>query len=149
MMTTPRPPQPAVMTLIEHHRRRLGLSIRSAADRAGFSESRWRQLKDGGRLIGGVAVTEEAPDETLAHMAFAVRVAPSQLHELGYADAAQVLADLYDEQAADEAQDAEDAARMVELLSDRNLTPRVRSRLESEISIALQRARTEKDLTAG
>jgi DNA-binding XRE family transcriptional regulator len=139
-MTTPRPPRPPAMRLIEQRRERLGMSKRAAAAIAGISESRYRQLEDGGRQIRGVWVDEEAPDMTLARMALAVRLAPSDVEPFS-PRAALMLADLIAERSANGRQDAEDAARMVDALGGRALSGRQRAALEAEVAESLRRLR--------
>ena len=142
-MTKPRPPQPPVMQLIEQRRDRLGMSKRAAAALAVISEARWRQLENGYREIRGVPVTEEAPDQTLARMALAVRLAPEDIEPFS-PRAALMLADLMAERNASSQQDADEAARMVGALpANRMLSSRDRARLEAEIAEALRRLREE------
>lgn len=139
-MKTPRPPQPPVMQLIEQRRDRLGMSKRTAAALAGISESRWRQLENGGREIRGNWIPEDAPDLTLASMALAVRLTPGDIMPFSVR-AAAMLGDLIAEREARGHQDAEDAARMVGALGARSLTGRQRAALEEEVAEALRRLR--------
>ena len=141
-MTTPRPPQPPVMQLIEQRRNRLGMSKRTAAALADLSESRWRQLEAGGREIRGTWISEDATDPVLARMALAVRLAPADIGPYGER-AAQMLADLIAERDANGQQDAEDAARMVDALGGRSLTGRQRAALEADVAESLRRLRGE------
>jgi hypothetical protein len=141
-LTTPRPTPPPAIQLIARRRDRIAMSKRAAAALAGISESRWRQLEDGGREIRGIWVTEEAADPVLARMALAVRLGPEDIKPFS-GRAALILADLISEREAGGRQDAEDAARMVEALGGRSLTGPRRSRLEAEVREALRRAREE------
>lgn len=142
-MTTPRPPQPPVMQVIEQRRERLGMSKRTAAALAGISEGRWRQLENGGREIRGTWIPEDAPDPTLAHMALAVRLAPDDIAAASVT-AAAILGDLIAERQANGGRDADDAARMLDALDGRRrLTARQRAALESEIESALRKLREE------
>lgn len=68
------------------------LSGRAAAEAAGMSEGRWRQIVNGYLSAGGgnyVPVT--APPDTLARMAKVVGVTPEQLMEVDRGDAAAEL----------------------------------------------------------
>ncbi|WP_313276990.1 hypothetical protein [Timonella senegalensis] len=61
-------------TLIDGERKRLGYSIRHAAELANISEGRWRQIAKGyQQMAGGVRAPVNAPSETLARMAEAVK----------------------------------------------------------------------------
>lgn len=70
------------------------LSIRKAAERAGISEGRWRQIVKGYQGTGTGRLPVVAPDETIARMALAVGVTDSQLDEAGRPEAAEVLRQL-------------------------------------------------------
>ena len=73
------------------------VSVRKAAQQAGISESRWRQVVKGAQAISkGVQVPVVAPAATLARMAKAVDVASEELREVGRADAAEALRELED-----------------------------------------------------
>ena len=141
-MTTPRPPRPPVMQLIEQRRDRLGMSKRSAAALAGISDARWRQLENGGREIRGIWIAEDAPDPVLARMALAVRLAPADIDPYS-TRAAKMLGDLIAERDASGQRDADDAARMVAALDGRELTGRQRAALEADITESLHRLRGE------
>ena len=67
------------------------LSQRKAADRAGISDSRWRQLVMGFQAIRGQVVEDDGPADTLARMAQVVGVCPEQLRAAGRPDAADIL----------------------------------------------------------
>lgn len=68
------------------------LSIRAAADAAGISDARWRQIAKGyNQASKDVRVPARAPADTLARMAKAVGATPDQLREVGRADAAEEL----------------------------------------------------------
>lgn len=61
--------------LIEIERKRLGYSIRHASELANMSEGRWRQITKGyQQMSGGVRAPVNAPAETLARMAHAVKL---------------------------------------------------------------------------
>ena len=93
MTTHPQPPPEA--ELIRRKRESPpNMKIRHAAELAGMSEGRWRQLENGGWKRRGRWDTEIAPADTLARMARAVGVTPDELTEAGRADAAAELAAL-------------------------------------------------------
>lgn len=78
--------------LIESRRLALGLSVRKAAAAAELSEGRWRQIAKGYQTAArGVRVPVNAPDETLARMAAAVRVHPDEMEEAGHPQVAAVM----------------------------------------------------------
>lgn len=131
------------MQLIEQRRERLGMSKRTAARLAALSESRYRQLEDGGREIRGTWIPEQAPDPTLAHMALAVRLAPADIQPHSER-AALMLADLIAERNASSQRDTDDAARMLGALDGRRrLSDRTRSALEAEIAQILHHLEDE------
>lgn len=142
-MTTPRPPQPPEMTIIERKRRQ---SIRQAAIAAGISESRWRLLERGYRDTSIGPAPESAPDFTLARMAWAVGVNPDELREARRPGAAASLEVYAAEQEAiadaDEAA-AEAAARAAADL--RGLTARQRAALAAMIAADLRALRGESE----
>ena len=72
------------------------ISIREAARRAGISYGRWRQIAKGFQNIspGVFAPVRDAPAKTIAKMAGAVGVTPTQLIDAGRPDAAAILAKL-------------------------------------------------------
>jgi transcriptional regulator with XRE-family HTH domain len=87
-----RPEQPPEGALIGMAQKRSPLSARKAAEMAGLSEGRWRQIVSGYQTVSkGVYAPVHAPAETLARMARAVGVTPEQLEEAGRADAAAEL----------------------------------------------------------
>lgn len=89
-----RPAPPPEGRLISAALKRAKLSARKAADLAGMSEGRWRQIASGYQSVGGTRVPVHARAETLARMAQAVGVAPGQLEEVGRPDAAEELRNL-------------------------------------------------------
>jgi transcriptional regulator with XRE-family HTH domain len=78
--------------IVEPRRKRLGLSLRRAAGRAGMSEASWRQLVRGGVNVRDEWITREPrPDqllvmaaavspETLAEVTEAVDPSPEEVH---------------------------------------------------------------------
>jgi len=140
-MNTAQPPQPPVMRLIKERRERLGMSIRGAAEQAEpFSEARWRQLENGGRKFRGTWIAETAPVSTLARMALAVRLAPKDIEPFS-PPAAEIMMTTIEQRKAENAQHADDAARMVEALNDPDLTARQRAALEAEVAEYLRQIR--------
>lgn len=68
------------------------LSIRAAADAAGISDARWRQIAKGhNQASKDVRVPARAPADTLARMARVVGATAQQLREAGRGDAADEL----------------------------------------------------------
>ena len=90
------PQQPAEARVIDAAQKSAvpKLSIRKAAERAGISEGRWRQIVKGYQGTGTGRLPVVAPDETIARMALAVGVTDSQLDETGRPEAAEVLRQL-------------------------------------------------------
>lgn len=72
------------------------LSQREAANRAGISPTRWRQLESGVIRVKGRDYRETAPAEALARMAQVVGASPAELEDCGRADAAVILRKLQD-----------------------------------------------------
>lgn len=88
------PTQPPEAQLLERLRtgHRPKLSVRSAADQAGMSDARWRQIAKGFKYeAGGIRVPARAPADTLARMAKVVGATPDQLREAGRDDAAEEM----------------------------------------------------------
>lgn len=72
--------------------KRSKLSARKAADLAGISDARWRQITSGYQMVSGTPIpVRDAPAETVARMALTVGVTPEQLETDGRADAAKEL----------------------------------------------------------
>ena len=118
------PQQPAEARVIDAAQKSAvpKLSIRKAAERAGISEGRWRQIVKGYQGTGTGRLPVVAPDETIARMALAVGVTDSQLDETGRPEAAQVLRQLL---AASEQPDVE----LTQVSTDR-LLGEIRRRIE-------------------
>lgn len=85
--------QPRWAALIEQKRKEMrpSLSARKAADRAGLSEGRWRQIVKGYQSTGGGRIPVVGPAETVARMAQVVGLSPDELAEAGRPDAADEL----------------------------------------------------------
>lgn len=78
--------------LIEQAAKLKKLSARKAADLAGMSDARWRQIVNGYASAGaGQVVQVDGPDETIARMARVVGVTADQLRDAGRVSAADVL----------------------------------------------------------
>jgi Helix-turn-helix domain len=88
---TPAPPPEAL--LIRIARKAAGLTAEAAAKSTGgmVSPVYWRDVERGYGYRRGERVPARASDRVLAHMAYAVRVAPGRLVKSGRADAAAVL----------------------------------------------------------
>lgn len=82
--------QPAWGRLLEDARKaiRPKMGVRRAAERAGISEGRWRQITKGYQATGGGHIPVPGPAETLARMAEAVGVLPEQMAAAGRPDVA-------------------------------------------------------------
>ena len=81
--------------LIQAAIKRAGISARQAADRAGLSEGRWRQIANGYQVVSkGVYIPVEGPPETVAAMARVAGIAPDELDEVGREDAATALREM-------------------------------------------------------
>ncbi len=87
-----RPEPPPWGKLISDALKRSGLSARKAAQRAGMSDGRWRQITSGYQNVSrGVFAPVQGPAETVARMAQVVGATPEQLEGAGRADAAEEL----------------------------------------------------------
>ena len=87
------PEAPAEARLIDEAQKSAvpALSMRKAAEMAGMSDGRWRQIVKGYQGTGTGKIPVIAPDETLARMALVVGVTDSQLESAGRPEAAGVL----------------------------------------------------------
>lgn len=94
-----RPEQPPEGRLIAAATKRMDLSIREAARRAGISYGRWRQITSGVQNVSpGSYAAVHAPARTLAKMARVVGVTPEQLETEGQRpDAAEYMRGQYAE----------------------------------------------------
>ena len=88
-----RPEQPPEGKIIAAALERSGLSIRKAAERAGISYGRWRQVTTGVQHVSpGEYAAVRAPAATLARMAAAAGVTPEQMEAEGERpDAAEIM----------------------------------------------------------
>lgn len=84
--------------LIQAAIKRAGISARQAADRAGMSEGRWRQIANGYQVVSkGTYIPVEGPPDTVAAMARVAGIAPDELDAVGREDAAAALRDMQPE----------------------------------------------------
>jgi hypothetical protein len=91
---TSRPSPPPEATLIRLAREAANIKAPAAAKVAGISPARWSQVETGYETRLGNARPVRAPDGTLAHMAFAVGLAPHRLDQVGREGAADVLREI-------------------------------------------------------
>lgn len=90
-METPQAPAEALLIDSAQKSAIPRLSMRKAAEMAGMSEGRWRQIVKGYQGTGTGRLAVIAPDETIARMALVVGVTADDLDEAGRPDAAEVL----------------------------------------------------------
>lgn len=88
------PSPPPEARLIEEARAQRGLSQNRAAEVAGITGTRWRQIVNGTRPASGPRVTQ-----TVASMALAVEVTPDVMEAAGRSDVAEVMTQLQRENA--------------------------------------------------
>jgi transcriptional regulator with XRE-family HTH domain len=120
--------------MIYEGRRKLGLSKAAAGRLAGISDTYWRQIEEGQRVLTG-----ERGLRTLARMAYAVHLGPGEMRAAGRPDLA---AELEAVRALAEERDAlarEDAGRMVDAVPD--LTERQRMRLQRLVTDDIREVR--------
>lgn len=118
-------PHVALVEIVEERRKRARISLRAAADRAGISESTWRQLVAGGVNAGGRWVNRTPRRDQVLDMAVAVEC----LDEVAAAIGAT----------ADEALAARDRIILVdpaeeEIMTMRHLRPSEKLRLIEELN---------------
>lgn len=78
--------------LIENALRLKRMSARKAADKAGMSDARWRQIVNGYASAGAGQVVEvRGPDDAIARMARVAGVSADQLREAGRPEAADLM----------------------------------------------------------
>ena len=103
--TQPRPePSPegqVISQALDRLKQSEGLSLRSAAKKAGVSDVWWRQIISGFRTVRGQVVPTEAPAVTWAKMALAVRVTPEEMEQAGRSDVAESMRSLSRSEEAD------------------------------------------------
>jgi hypothetical protein len=82
--------------LIRLARKAAGLSIAAAVDAAiaDIGISRWSQIENGYEIKRGRAQPVRGRDDTVAHMAYAVGIAPHRLDQVGRSDAGDVLREI-------------------------------------------------------
>ncbi|WP_284984243.1 helix-turn-helix transcriptional regulator [Arthrobacter sp. efr-133-TYG-118] len=82
--------------LLQDAQRRKGMSARKAAELAGMSDTRWRNIVNGYQAIGqGQSIHIVAPAETLARMARVVGVSGEEFAAAGREDVQAVLTELW------------------------------------------------------
>lgn len=91
-MDRPQPPREAV--LIRLAREAAGIKAPEAAKEAGMSAARWSQIELGYESRLGRYKPVRPKDATLAHMAFAVGVAPHRLEQADRPGAAEILREI-------------------------------------------------------
>jgi hypothetical protein len=89
-----KPAQSAEGAALQRAMVRERLSARQAANQAGISEGRWRQIVAGYQSAAGQHIPVVAPAATLARMALAVNLTAEDLVDAGRTDAADVMRDL-------------------------------------------------------
>lgn len=101
-MTSPSPPREA--SLIKIARKAAGLSVAAASEAAliDISAARWSQIENGYEARGGRHSPVRGRDETIAHMAYVVGVAPERLSRAGRANAGLILEEIMRRQAEPE-----------------------------------------------
>jgi transcriptional regulator with XRE-family HTH domain len=128
-----RPPEAQV---IYDARERRGLSQMSAAKTAGISDTYWRMVENGDRVLTG-----RRGVRTLARMADAAGVAPGQMGMAGRPDVEAALAALRMDRAASVEDAQAEAARMLE--AARGLTAQQRVALGKRLSEIIREVRGE------
>jgi hypothetical protein len=83
-------PAQVLVQVVERHRKRSRMSLRAAADRAGISESTWRQLVAGGVNVAGRWVNRMPRRDQVLDMAMAVGCLEEAATALG-AEADEVM----------------------------------------------------------
>lgn len=109
------------------------ISMRSAAELAGLSEARWRQIENGYRVAAkDLRVPVVAPDETIAQMAECLAGEPDELRAIGYERAADLLARRQERMYGDVERTAEMADQLVQIPDDMLAAEVVRRILERD-----------------
>jgi hypothetical protein len=110
-----RPEPPPWGALITGALGRARLSVRAAAQQAGISEGRWRQIAGGYQVVSsGVYAPVRGPAGTLARMAAVAGVTPAELAAAGRSDAADALAA---SAPSGEVSDADDVLKRIRAMS--------------------------------
>lgn len=93
------PPQWKVGQLMQRARETAGYSKRQAAEKAGISEGRWRQLEDGWEVSRGVRQPVRTTPKTMAQIAHAMGIDESKLlRAAGFRPDQAAVADVVREQ---------------------------------------------------
>jgi hypothetical protein len=102
-MTTQRPAPTPEGELIGKAAKSAGITVKKAAERAGISDTRWRQIVAGYQTpTRGQHIPVEGRPDTVARMAYAVGLLPEQLEGVGRTDAATILRVIRSDAAAQE-----------------------------------------------
>lgn len=126
-----RPSPPPEAKLIRLAREAARIKATTAARMAGISKSHWAQVESGYERRDAQYKPTIGSAATIAHMAHAVGLTPERVEAAGRADAAEVLAEILDREAASEPEDdgvdeelAESFAFVQELIDRwKDLTP--------------------------
>lgn len=81
--TAAQDPATVLVNIVEKNRKKLRISLRTAAERAGLSESTWRQLVAGGVNVGGKWVNRVPRRDQVLDMALAVECLDEAVTALG------------------------------------------------------------------
>lgn len=128
-----RPAPPPEGQLLQAALKKSKLSARMAAQQAGISEGRWRQIASGYQVVSaGQYAPVRAPAETVARMANVAKVSAEQLEEAGRPDAADELRRLNIPSTVDPDLDSDDPAELRAEIEKRlaALPPDRRERIE-------------------
>ena len=123
-METPQQPQEAQLIDAAQKSAVPKMSMRKAAQTAGISDGRWRQIVKGYQGTGTGRIPVVAPSDTLARMALAVGVTPDELTKVGRPDAAESLRNILAERETDDVE--------LETVSTDRLLNEIRRRIRSE-----------------
>lgn len=124
-------------------------SVRRAAEEAGISEGRWRQVVKGYQSVSAdVTIPVRAPAGTLAKMAQAVNVSAEELRSAGREDAARELVELEDNAKGYQWGEQALRARVGELARYRR-EERGLSRAQLATRVGISQKQTIQDFEAG
>jgi hypothetical protein len=88
----PEPPPPEAVLICSLREQAPYQSRKQAAEKAGISDTRWRDIENGYKFVMGTRVpVTNAPAPTVARMARVVGAVPQQLADAGRQDAAAEL----------------------------------------------------------
>lgn len=111
-------PLPPESRLLGAARKKLGISMRKAAEWARLSPERWRQIEQGKATVArGIEIAvADVPADTIARMARAVDVTPDELDHAGRGDAATELRKILAAEPATTADALEDVRQRLDRL---------------------------------